>query len=111
MPAPPPESEPATINTRPFIATTRTSFGGPHRRFDVLSALRRSEDRCADVVNDAGQQFFVPALRHDPDDRLGPRIADHQPPLRTEPRFCGGDRPLDAGRFEGPAVAETHIAQ
>src|SRR4029077_10095824 len=111
MPAPPPESEPAMISTRPFIAAARALFGGPHRRFDLLGALRRGQDRAADLVDDAGQQGFILALRHDPDHRLGAGIADHQPALCSEAAFGGGDRPLDARRLERPSIAKTHIAQ
>src|SRR5689334_706217 len=112
MPAPPPESEPAMINTRPFIpgSSRQALFRGPHRGFNVFGALRDGEDRGADVVDDAGQQAFVFALRHDADDRLGAGIADHEPALFAEPRLGGGDRAFDARRFERAAVTETHIA-
>src|SRR3954449_4867264 len=109
MPAPPPESEPAMISTRPFIRILWASFSRPHRRFDVLGSLRNSENRGADFVDDAGQQRLVLALRHDPDNRLGAGIEDHQPSLRAEPRLGGGDRALDAGGFQRPSVAEAHI--
>src|SRR6266576_4940696 len=111
MPAPPPESEPAMISTRPFIRILWASLSRPHRRFDFLGSLRHSEYRGADLVADAGQQRLVLALRHDPDHRLGPRIADYQPSLRAEPRFGGGNRALDAGGFERPSMAEANIAQ
>src|SRR4030095_14367536 len=111
MPAPPPESEAAMISTRPFITNRRTSLGGPYRRFDILGALRRREDRGADIVNHAGEQFLILALRHDADYRLRARIADHQPSFCAEPPLGGGYRTLDARRFERAAVAEPHIAQ
>src|SRR5438034_4886457 len=111
MPAPPPESEPAMISTRPFITVSGASFSRPHRRFDVLGSLRNRENRGADLVDDADQQCLILALRHDPDHRLGAGVADHQPSFRAEPRLGGGDRALDAGGFERPSVAEAHIAQ
>src|SRR5439155_22182199 len=111
MPAPPPESEPAMISTRPFITIPGASFSRPHPRFDVLGSLRNSENRGADLVDDAGKQRLVLALRHDADHRLRPRIADHQPPLRAEPPLGGGNGALDARRFERAAVAEAHIAE
>src|SRR5204863_435111 len=115
MPAPPPESEPAMINTRPFIPGPSQQapalFRGPHRRFDLFGALRDGEDRRADVVDDAGQQAFVFALRHDADDGLGPGIADYEPALFAEPRLGGGNRPLDPRCFERSSMTETHIAQ
>src|SRR5947208_15836359 len=60
MPAPPPESEPAIISTRPFIITPWGSFrrldGRPGRRFDHLGAERDRQDHLADLVDDAGQK-------------------------------------------------------
>src|SRR5215472_16521129 len=111
MPAPPPESEPAMISTRPFIAARGASLGGPHRRLDLFRSLRRGEDCTADVVDNAGQQTLVLALRHDADDRLGAGIANHEPALLAEPCLAGGDRPLDPRRLERSALPEAHIAQ
>src|SRR5438270_2319004 len=79
MPAPPPESDPAMISTRPFIAAARASLGCPHRRIYRFGAVRGGQDRGADLVDDARQQRLVLALGHHPDHRLGPGIADHQP--------------------------------
>src|SRR5579862_4063804 len=115
MPAPPPESDPATISTRPFITKTRRSFRRPHRgpsrRFDRLGAASDREDHLADLVDDARQQPLVLALRHDADDRLGAGFADHQPPATAEPGFALGDRPLHPPRLERLALAEAHVAQ
>src|SRR5258708_22621476 len=90
MPAPPPESEPAMISTRPCIMTAWALFrrlGRPGWRLDDFGPARDREDRLADIVDDAGQERPILTLRHDADDRLGPAIADHQPPFRAEPRF------------------------
>src|ERR1051326_5477300 len=107
MPAPPPESEPAMINTRPFIpgciAPNEALFRGPHRGFNVFGALRDGEDCGADVVNDPTQQAFVFALRHDADDRLGAGIADHEPALSAAPRLGGGAPALYPHRFAAAA--------
>src|SRR3954464_15483352 len=105
MPAPPPESEPATISTRPFIAKTCSScspartlrrsrhsaavirpllFSRLGRDFDVFHAARGCQNLVANRVDDVGQQLVVLALGHAPDHRLGSRFADHQPPRRTE---------------------------
>src|SRR5579863_6158855 len=115
MPAPPPESDPATISTRPFITKARRSFRRPHRglgwRLDRLGAASDREDHLADLVDDARQQPLVLALRHDPDDRLGAGFADHQPPGIAEPRFALGDCPLHAPRLERLSLAEPHVAQ
>src|SRR5580704_12086524 len=108
MPAPPPESEPATIKTRPFIVPWAL-FGGPDRR--VFGAARGREDRLADVIEDAGEQGFILALRHHPDHRLGAGITDDQPAGRAEPGLTGCDRLLYTERLERLAFAEAHIAQ
>src|SRR5262249_26457787 len=91
IPAPPPESQPAIISTRPFIAARTPSFGGLHRRLDLFRRLRRGENRGADVVDNAGQEAFVLALRHDADYRFGAGIADHEPALFAEPRLGRGN--------------------
>src|SRR2546421_4412755 len=69
MPAPPPESEPAMINTRPRIIAARASLRRPDRRsgrrLGRLSAAGDRQDRLADVVDDTGQERLVLTLRHD----------------------------------------------
>src|SRR5947209_17529914 len=68
MPAPPPESEPAMISTRPCIIATRALFrrlGRPGWRLDDLGTARDRQDRLADVVDDAGQERAVLTLPHD----------------------------------------------
>src|SRR5580704_13360734 len=97
MPAPPPESEPATIRTRPFIVPWAL-FGGPHRR--VFGAARGREDRLADVIDDVGEQRLILTLRHHPDHRLGARIANDESAGSAQPRLTGGDRLLHPPRFE-----------
>src|SRR5215211_2704524 len=66
MPAPPPESEPATIRTRPFIgyspALLRRLGGRAGRGFDLFGAAGDGQDRLANVVDDARQQPLVLAL-------------------------------------------------
>jgi hypothetical protein len=52
MPAPPPESEPAMISTRPFIGPRRASFCRLRRRLDRVCAARRRQQRRADVLDD-----------------------------------------------------------
>src|SRR5689334_13075890 len=123
MPAPPPESEPAMISTRPLIGgpakartgtfagrAVRSLFGGLGRHFGAVAAARGRHDLGADRVDDAGKHIFVLALRHDPDHRLGPRLADHQPSRRTEAGLALGDRLPHAARFERLPLAEAHIA-
>src|ERR1700732_4289611 len=66
MPAPPPESDPAMIRTRPFIGTIRASSrpgelfrrvgGRSGRGLDRLGAAGHRQDRRANFVDDGRQQ-------------------------------------------------------
>src|SRR5690348_3434552 len=96
MPAPPPESEPATISTRPFIPSSSRGpvhpndlplalFGRLGRNFRLIHAARSRQDLIADRADDIGQQVFILTLGHDPYHRLGSRFADDQPPGRPKP--------------------------
>src|SRR5665213_2994124 len=106
IPAPPPESEPATMRTRPFTGLFRGLDGAR-----LVGAAGGGEDRLADVVDDQGEQPFVLALRHHPDHRLGAGRADDEPSVRAQPSFAGGDRLLDPARLQRQPLAEAEVAQ
>src|SRR5271169_1575056 len=109
MPAPPPESEPATIRTRPIMVPPAL-LRRLDRRCRILGAARGGEDRLADIVDDIGEQCLILALRHHADHRLGARRADDEPSRRTKPGLAGGDRLLDPSRLQRPALAKADIA-
>src|SRR5258708_4900408 len=93
MPAPPPESEPATISTRP--------------RISIASLARDAQDRGGDLVDDAADHDVVVAFGHDADHRLGAGFADHQSAARAEPALGVGDRRLDRGVIERRLAVAT----
>src|SRR5215472_16877891 len=73
-----------------------------------IGAARGCEDCLANVIDDAGEQLFVLALRHDADHRLGPGGADDEPTRCAQPRLASGDRLLNSTCLQRTAVAETH---
>src|SRR5512147_2638609 len=96
IPAPPPESEPAMIRTR------------PHRR---PASRRGGTNDAADVVDDRADQRLVFALGHHPDHRLGPGLADQQPTTVPQPPMAIVDGLLHALLLEGLAAIEADVAQ
>src|SRR5215469_540964 len=106
MPAPPPESEPAIIKTRPCIARLLCGFG-PR----ILIIGSGDADRVTDLVDNRGDQLRVFAFRHHPDHRLGSRSADHEAAIRTEPGFPTRYRALDRGRCERIALTKPDTAR
>src|SRR5215469_8909830 len=98
MPAPPPESDPATIRTRPRISTISPG--------DAL-------DGGGDLVDDAAHHRVVLALGHHADHRLGARVADDQPAACAEPALGVRDNRLDGFVLERRlAVAtEAHVLE
>src|SRR5580704_7111439 len=98
MPAPPPESEPATIRTRPFMPPR--SRCSPRQRSDNL-------------VDDAANELRIVALGHDTDQRFGARLAHQDAAARAQPRLGGGDR-LFHGRLGKCCLgiaANPHVLQ
>src|SRR4029077_56745 len=74
MPAPPPESEPATIRTRPFMPPR--SRRGPRQRLDNLP-------------DDPADRLRIVALGHDTDQRFGARLAYQDAAARAQSRLGG----------------------
>src|SRR4051794_3125952 len=89
MPAPPPESDPAMMRIRAvdvtllafdprfaakFSMCTRSSLGRQIPR----NGSRGRLDRLANVVDQAPNHFGILAFGHDPDQRLGTRLADEE---------------------------------
>src|SRR6266851_1298243 len=97
IPAPPPESEPATIRTRPFMPP---------------SSRRSSRDRLDDLVDDAAHEVRIVAFGHDADQRLGARLAHQDAAGRAELRLGGGDRLGDGvGGQRRVGIADTDVLQ
>src|SRR5512132_1483555 len=96
IPAPPPESDPAMIRTRPGRRT---------------ASRRGGTNDAADVVDDRAYQRLVFALRHHPDDRLGPGLADQQPTTVPQPPMAIVDGLLHALLFERLAAVAADVAQ
>src|SRR5712675_507726 len=97
MPAPPPESEPATIKTRPFMP--------PPSRC-------RPRDRLDDLVDDAAHELRIVAFGHDADQRLGARLAHQDAAGRAEPHLGGGDRLGDGAVGERcVGIADADVLQ
>src|SRR6266851_6563837 len=97
IPAPPPESEPATIRTRPFMPPP--SRCGPRDRLD-------------DLVDDAAHELRIVAFGHDADQRLGARLAHQDAAARAELRFGGGDRLHDGVRGQRcVGIADADVLQ
>ena len=96
MPAPPPESEPATIRTRPRF----TPALGPR-----AIASRQRLRPCV-------HQLLVLALGHHADHRLGAAGADQDAAALAEPRLVRGDLALHLGVLQrrGAGVAHVHQA-
>src|SRR5215217_4299903 len=127
MPAPPPESEPAMTRMRGGIiaSPSRLREGSGEGRSRSSQAgtcpppappasgrgVSRRLHRVADAVHHLLDQSLVLAFGHHPDQRLGPRFADDQPPRPLEPRLPVGDRRLDARRLERRAAAEADVLQ
>src|SRR4051812_46247705 len=114
MPAPPPESEPAMMRTRPF--TRGLSWRGSHPYPNAPPSRGRgtlcletappgsgaggARDRRRHVVDDLADELLVLAFRHHADQRLGARFAHQQPPGLAEPRLAVGDRGAHGTGFE-----------
>src|SRR6185295_10811953 len=98
MPAPPPESEPATISTR-------AGFGmaGPALCGGVA-------DEPDDFLHHVAHELLVVALAHDAYDRLGARLA-HQEASAGELLLAQLDRGQDFGIAQGRAVLEAHVVE
>src|SRR5882672_4092789 len=97
IPAPPPESEPATIRTRPFMPP---------------SSRRSSRDRLDDLVDDAAHELRIVAFGHDADQRLGARLTHQDAAGRAELRLGGGDRLGDgAGGERCVGIADADVLQ
>src|SRR5258708_11479384 len=90
MPAPPPESDPATISTRPRISMSPS-------RSRLTCHVR---DRRGDLVDDRADRRAILAFGHHADHRLGAGFADQQPSVGAEPQLGGGDRRLDRRMLE-----------
>src|SRR6202011_3375496 len=96
IPAPAPESDPATTRTRPIIQLV------PEGRKTSSSLCRLSSpcrpryrgDRGTDLIDDGGDKRLILALGHDADQRLGAGFADEQPAGLAEPSFRRRDHPL-----------------
>src|SRR5215471_16268172 len=97
MPAPPPESEPATIRTRPFMPP---------------SWSRWPRDRLDDLLDDRAHQLRIVAFGHDADQGFRAGLAHQDAPPSAEPRLGGGDR-LRHGRFgqRRRGIAHSHVLQ
>src|SRR5258708_19105361 len=94
MPAPPPESEPATIRTRPFMVPLAWSLWLLRRlaaRTGVLGAVRGREDSVTNIADNGGEEVFVLALGHHPDHPLGAPSTDDETPRSAETRLRGGN--------------------
>src|SRR5512132_4326181 len=97
IPAPPPESDPAMIRTRPGRRTTASGRGGTND--------------AADVVDDRADQRLVFALGHHPDHRLGTGLTDQQPTAVPQPPMAIVDGLLHALLLERLAAVEPDVAQ
>src|SRR5919204_4758194 len=110
MPAPPPESEPAMIRTRP-----RTLFRRCGPRDAVAHqtgpAVCGRDYLAADRVHDHGDQLLVVSLGHDSDHRLGSRSADYQAASGAKPGLAVFDRLRDRQLLEGFSITKPHAAQ
>src|SRR5262245_12211148 len=97
IPAPPPESEPATIRTRPFMARS------PH------CDLR---DRLDDLLDDGAHEIRIVAFCHDADQRLRARLA-HQDAARLAKARLGRRNGLGDGQLgeRRRGIADPHILQ
>src|SRR5206468_12145182 len=116
MPAPPPESEPAMIRIRAarLTAAAFVPLVGPKLSMCTPMSLRRQIPtkrsrgglhRLANVIDQPLDERRVVALGHDPNQRLGARFADDQPPLSFEFGLGGGNVLPDAVAFERLAAA------
>src|SRR5215468_92676 len=97
MPAPPPESDPATIKTRPFMRPSSSRW--PRERLD-------------DLLDDRANQLRIVAFGHDADQGLGAGLAHQDAPPVAEPRFGRSDR-LCHARFgqRRRGIAHPHVLQ
>src|SRR5690348_14478580 len=102
MPAPPPESEPAMIRIRAVDVILRVFDPVPGAKLSMCTGLglgrqiprkgsRGRPHRLANIVDEALDKRAIVALGHDADQRLGARLADHEPPAALELGLGGGN--------------------
>src|SRR5690242_15912424 len=123
MPAPPPESEPAMMRIRAVGVTLRAfdPFCGAKLSMCTRSSLERQIPRIrsrgrlyglANFVDEALDQSRILAFGHDPDERLGARLADHETAPALQLRFRGGNPLAHAVRLERLCAAiETDVLE
>src|SRR4051794_23862114 len=91
-----------------FSMCTTTSF----RRQLPIKCSRGRLDGLANVVDDALDERGIVPFRHHPDQRLGPRLADEQPPPALQFGFGSSDALADAVRLQRLAAAiEAHVLE
>src|SRR3982751_1584652 len=122
MPAPPPESDPAIMTIRAievilfafeplpgakFSMCTIERFGGQIR----TKRSRRRLNGLAYVVDDALDERGIITFGHDPDQRLGTRLADDQATPALELRLGRGNPFAYTVRFKRCSFAEPDVPQ
>src|SRR5215472_18523422 len=111
MPAPPPESDPAMISTRPCILFRCLSPADVQQGCLRVLADRGVANCDANLVHHRRNHLLVFALSHDADHRLGSGFADYEPPVAAEPFFTVSKGVCHRGYAEGVTVGKAHAAQ
>src|SRR5690606_409646 len=99
IPAPPPESDPAMINTRPCIPLSR--FPSADRGGYLFN----------DLIDDLADEGVIYPLAHDADQRLGSRFPDQQPAFRAKALLTLRDHPLHLLRQQRIGAFEADVFQ
>src|SRR5690625_2718481 len=93
MPAPPPESDPAMVRTRPCSFTLSLPWLEQHRRQGPLRKRSGRGARCLfnrtrQLLHHLLYQLMVFAFTHNPDQGLRAGLPDQQTACRPECRLC-----------------------
>src|SRR3569833_1491066 len=123
MPAPPPESDPAMIRIRAVEVIDRFFDPLSGAKFSMCTASssdrqmprkgsRRRLGCRANVVDQPLDELRVLAFGHDPNQRLGSGLADHEAAPALKFGFGCGDALADAIGFERRCAAvETNVLE